>query len=83
MHYSINIAVGQKNLALRKAIASYNTFGPWLLIFISTNKKNITEIEKNIMQLDDRLLCILKIGHMPKKVEKYWCIQTVSNGILR
>ena len=46
--------------------------GPRLLILISTKKENITEIEKNITQLGHRSLCILKMGHMPKKVERHW-----------
>ena len=43
-----------------------------LLILISTKKECITEIEKNITQLGHRPLCILKMGHMPKKGEKHW-----------
>ena len=45
--------------------------GPQLFILISANKENIIEIEKNVMQLGHRFQCILKMGYMPKKIEKY------------
>ena len=53
----------------------FSTSGPWLLVLISTNKENITEIEKNITQLGHRPLCILKMGHAG-------VYKQVSNGIL-